>query len=157
MGKVLYTGFKSENAFEKESPEKLIEQIKKKDTFLFSNDYTLIIHEIDKIMEEEKYDYILMFGQKPLIKKLSIEMICKQKKEYIPTNFPVAFLTPVLEKNNISYKLSQNPGTSYCNFAYYNMLKCVQVRALDTKIIFIHIPYLNHFEQIKEVINLLNQ
>ena len=151
QNKILFTGFKNSSA------ETLLSQISNTccDTFLFTNDYTTIIYETDKIFQQN-YDYIVMLGQKPLIKKLSIELIAKQKKEIIKTNFPVENLIQILKEKDIAYKFSEHPGTSFCNFAYWNMLKCCEINERNEKIIFIHIPYINNFVEEKEIIHLIN-
>lgn len=152
QNKILLTGFKNSSA------EILLSQITSSrcETFLFSNDYTAIIHEIDKIFLN-KYDSIIMLGQKPLIKKCSIELIAKQDKEIMKTNFLVELLIEKFKENHITYQISENPGTSYCNFVYWNMLKCYEVNQRKEKIIFIHIPYKDNFIEEKEVVNFLNK
>lgn len=157
MEKILFTGFKSKNKWEKNSSEKLMEQIKKQDTFLFFNDYTRIIYEIDEIMAKGPYDYIIMFGQKPALKRLSLEMTCKCKNEILKTNFKVDELIKILNKRKIMYKISHAIGSSYCNFAYYNLLKCMQVNKIPTKVLFIHIPFLSNFIEMDKLVDLLNK
>ncbi len=98
-----------------------------------------------------------MFGQKLLIKNLAIEVMCKQKTNFLKTNFPLKKLLAILEKNKISYIISQNPGTSYCNFAYYYVLKYLEARKIDTKVIFIHILYEKNFTEFDALVALLNQ
>ncbi len=152
--KILLTGFKSiKNGLN--SSETLINSILGNyDKFLFTNDYSTIIYEIDELLKDNKYDYIIMFGQKPLIKNLRIELICKKEKEILKTNFNIEKIEIYLKKNNIDYKLSENPGTSYCNFVYYNMLKYIKTRGFRGKAIFVHIPFLNNFREYDRFVNL---
>ena len=151
QNRMLLTGFKNS------SSKDLLDRISTNyDKFLFTNDYTKIYDEIDKLFMTKKYDYVIMFGQKPLIKRLSIELIGKQQDKIVETTFSLEPLTDILEKNNIDYKLSKNPRTSYCNFAYYNVLKCLEAREMNTKVIFIHIPFKDNFIQMKEFIKLIN-
>ena len=98
-----------------------------------------------------------MFGQKPLIKSLAIEMICKQKKDFLRTNFPLEKLLTIFDNHLITYKISQNPEISYCNFAYYNVLKCLEARRIDTKELFIHVPFIENFEEFERIVELFNQ
>ncbi len=150
QNKVLLTGFK------KSSSKDLLNKISDYyDKFLFSNNYTTIIKEMSGLLDRKKYDYVIMFGQKPLTKKLSIELIGKQKDKTVETTFCVEKLTKVLEENQIDYRLSENPGTSYCNFVYYNVLK--RLEESDTKAIFIHIPYKNNFVQMEDLTKMFNQ
>lgn len=156
MKRILVTGFKS-GRNELNSSEVLLKKLVGCDTFLFSNDYTKIYHEVSAIIFENPYDIVLMFGQKPLLKRLAIEVQSKQKKEFLKTNFPLDSFVEELEQNQILYKISESPGTSYCNFAYYNLMKGSSVNGLDTKILFIHVPFLENFVQKEEFICFLNQ
>lgn len=156
--RIIFIGFKKAHKNDVSSSAILLDKISNKyEKFLFTNDYTTIIDEIDKLFLKEKYDYVIMFGQKPLIKRLSIEVICKQKKNILETNFPLKNLLNVLEENNITYKISKNPGTSYCNFAYYNVIKCLRVRDMHTKVIFIHVPYKENFVELDSFVKVINQ
>ena len=155
QNKILLTGFKKAFEGDTNSSKDLLDQISSHyDKFLFTNDYSTIIEEIDKLFSTKQYDYVIMFGQKPLIKRLSIELIGKQKTKTVETTFPLKKLTDILEKNHIDYKLSQHPGTSYCNFAYYHVLK--HLEEIKTKVVFIHIPYTKNFKQMKKVIDVIN-
>lgn len=158
QSRILFTGFKKPYKNGESSSAFLLDKISDEyDKFLFTNDYTTIIYEIDELFEKEKYDYVIMFGQKPLIKRLSIEVKCKKKKEVLETNFPLKKLLTILDEKNIAYKISENPGVSYCNFAYYNTLKCLQVRGYKTKVIFIHVPFIDNFVELEKFIKIVNQ
>lgn len=112
--RILVTGFKGEE----NSSRVFLEQLSKEyiEPFLFSNDYTLIYDEIDGLFPDKKYDYVFMFGQKPVLGQLSLELKCRCK----------------------------------------NALKCLEARELDTKVIFIHIPYLEKFEEMEKVVSFFN-
>lgn len=156
--RILFTGFQKPYKNGENSSDLLLDKISDEyDKFLFTNDYTTIIYEIDALFEKEKYDYVIMFGQKPLIKRLSIEVKCKKKKEILETNFPFQKLLTILDENSISYKISENPGVSYCNFAYYNALKCLEVRGYKTKVIFIHVPFIENFVELEKFVKIINQ
>lgn len=155
QNRILLTGFKDVS---KNSSAMLLNRISDKySKFLFTNDYTTIIDEIDSLFETKKYDYVIMFGQKPLMKSLAIEMICKQKKDFLRTNFPLEKLLTIFDNHLITYKISQNPGISYCNFAYYNVLKCLEARKIDTKVLFIHVPFIENSEEFERIVELFNQ
>ena len=49
-------------------------------------------------------------------------------------------------------KLSQNPGTSYCNNLYFNALKYIKENNLNTKMLFIHVPMLKNISDIDVLI-----
>lgn len=155
QSKVLLTGYKNGSRYDRSTSKMLIEKIINYDTFLFSNDFNKIIEEV-KSVASKNYDYILMFGHKPIIKKLLVEVECSIGNDYKFTNFPLKIILNLFKSNNIDYKLSETPGNSYCNFAYYQMLKYIEENELGTKVIFIHIPYKDNFIQFDEVVNVLN-
>lgn len=156
--RILFIGFKKAYKNDVSSSAILLDKISDEyEKFLFTNDYTTIIDEIDKLFLKEKYDYVIMFGQKPIIKRLAIETKCKKKKEIVETNFPLKSLLNVLDENDVAYKISENPGTSYCNFAYYNVLKCLEAREHQTKVIFIHVPYKDNFVEFEKFIKVINK
>lgn len=152
--RILVTGFKGEE----NSSRVFLEQLSKEyiEPFLFSNDYTLIYDEIDGLFPDKKYDYVFMFGQKPVLGQLSLELKCRCKKQVMYTNFLVESLKNALDCCSIKYRFSESPGTSYCNFLYWNALKCLEARELDTKVLFIHIPYLEKFEEMEKVVSFFN-
>ncbi|MBP3577025.1 MAG: hypothetical protein J6K15_02835, partial [Lachnospiraceae bacterium] len=46
-----------------------------------------------------------------------------------------------LEQNGLSVKISDNAGTSYCNELYWNGLRYILEKKLDTKMVFLHVPF----------------
>lgn len=152
--KILYTGYQKIRKNDVSSSLLLLEKVDKNKTFLFTNDFDKIIEEVNVLLNEF-YDKIIMFGQKPLIKDLRIEKRAFLDDEILYTNFDLNELECLLKDYNISYKFSENPGNSYCNYAYYQMLKIIKKRHLKTKVIFIHIPYIDKFNEIDKVVNLL--
>ena len=150
QNKILLTGFKA-TRFDKSASKVFLEQINNYDKYLFSNNYDNINREI-KLLQLEKYDYVFMFGQKPVIKRLTIEIDAK-KDNILNTNFQVEAFIEELINNNISYRLSHNPGNSYCNHAYYKVLEFIKANNLKTKVIFIHIPYIKNFVEMNKCIS----
>lgn len=66
MKKILLTGFKGYN----NSTQNLLSRMNNS-TFYFSNNFNKIKKEINDI-QINQYDYIICFGQKPLIKKYTL-------------------------------------------------------------------------------------
>jgi len=88
------------------------------------------------------YDSILSFGQKPSIKdKIYLETTARNADSCIRTNFEYNKLKDALESNNIPVRISGNAGTSFCNMLYWNGLKYIYNKCLNTKMIFLHIPF----------------
>lgn len=150
--KVLYTGFKKANEHDVSCSLQLIERLDGKNHFLFTNDFDVIQKEVSMILDNY-WDTIIMFGQKPLLKKLSIEMQATIDENVYQTNFDLNILQASLKEHNIAYKLSCSPGNSYCNFAYYQMMRLIREKKLNTRVVFIHIPYLQNFEEMDIVVD----
>lgn len=134
--KILLTAFRGSSA------EKLIKSVNGYKTLILPNDKILDTQKLINAISKEKYDYILSFGQKPVIKdKVHIEMVAKDKEFSITTNFDCEELRKHFNKNGLITKISNNCGTSYCNKLYLNVLKFILQNGMDTKMVFIHIPF----------------
>ena len=101
-------------------------------------------------LEKEKYDYIISFGQKPNIKdKVYIETTGKQGNVCIETKFPWNKLRYLFEEKGLCTAVSHNAGTSFCNQLYYNALQYFRQSNVNTKMIFIHIPFEKNISDMK--------
>ncbi len=132
---ILMTGFGGT------SSELLVKKASYKSLILPSNkivDSQLLIEEI----RLRKYDYIFSFGQKPNIKdKLYIETTARNMAKRLDTNLEYDKLVNAFDKNKLPVHISDNAGTSFCNALYWNGLNYIYNRGIDTKMIFIHIPF----------------
>ena len=132
---ILLTGFQGT------SSELLVKGAKHRSTILPSNkvvDSQLLIEEISL----RRYDYIFSFGQKPNIKdKLYVETTARSMAERLNTNMEYAKLKSAFEANNLTVQISDNAGTSFCNALYWNGLNYIYNKGMDTKILFLHIPF----------------
>lgn len=132
---ILLTGFGGT------SSELLVKKANYKSLILPSNkivDSQLLIEEI----RLRKYDYIISFGQKPNIKdKLYIETTARNMAKRLDTSLEYNKLKTVFENNKLSVHISDNAGTSFCNALYWNGLNHIYNNGMDTKMIFIHIPF----------------
>lgn len=154
--KVLLTGYQGGKG-DLSTTETLLDKVSIDcDKFLFTNDFDSIKEEVAELILKD-YDYIIMFGQKPVIKNLSVEIECFFNNEYEYTNFPLRMILNPLKKYNIDYEVKESPGNSYCNFAYYQVLKQVESHKLKTKVIFIHVPHLKNFVEFDKVVNMINE
>ncbi len=123
------------------------------------NEYPQIILPNDKIrdselviaaLEQENYDYIISFGQKPNIRdKVYVETMGKQGAVCIETSFPWNRLRHLCQERGLSIVISTNAGTSFCNQLYYNGLQYIQQNDINTKMIFIHIPFEKNISDMK--------
>ena len=132
---ILLTGFQGT------SSELLVKRAKHRSIILPSNkvvDSQLLIEEISL----RKYDYIFSFGQKPNIKdKLYVETTARNMTERLNTNMEYARLKIAFEANNLTVQISNNAGTSFCNALYWNGLNYIYNKSMDTKMLFLHIPF----------------
>ncbi len=152
--KILFTGFKKANARDLNSTVFLLETLPKKNYFLFTNDFDCIKREVEELFKE-KWDKIVMFGQKPVVKSLRVERCARLGDEVMQTNCDLLKIESLLNSNDIAFKWSDNPGNFYCNYAYFQVLKMIELKELKTEVIFIHIPYLDNFVQMDKLRRLL--
>lgn len=93
-------------------------------------------------LQQEQFDYVISLGQRPNIKdKVHIETRACKGDLSIETNFDYEKLKCIFEQAGLSAKLSCNAGTSFCNELYWNGLRYINESQLNTKMVFIHVPY----------------
>lgn len=132
-------------AFRDSSAELLITRTKSYRTLLLSNDRVKDSEELIDAVLVEKTDYIISFGQKPNIRnKVHIETTAKDSDLLFNTDFDCDRLKCLFEQNGVISKISHNAGTSFCNQLYLNVLKYIFQNSMDTKMVFIHIPFIKN-------------
>lgn len=132
-------------AFQCSSAELLIKDTKKYSTLMLPNDRIKDSEKLISAILNKKPDYIVSFGQRPNIKnKIYIETTAKDREILINTNFDCGRLKSLFEQNGIIAKISHNAGTSFCNQLYLNVLKYIFQNNIDTKMVFIHIPFMKN-------------
>ena len=115
------------------------------------NDFPVLVLPNDKVRDSElliatlsetHFDFVLSFGQRPNIKgKVHIETTARDGKVCLDTVFDCERLRLLFEQNGIEAKLSHNAGTSFCNKLYWNGLKYIEEHELETRMVFIHVPF----------------
>ena len=101
-------------------------------------DSELLIDEL----QQEQFDYIISLGQRPNIKdKVHIETTARKDGNALITVFEYERLKCCLEQNGLPVKISDNAGTSYCNELYWNGLRYILEKKLDTQMVFLHVPF----------------
>ncbi|MBR6537884.1 MAG: hypothetical protein IKT67_11875 [Lachnospiraceae bacterium] len=118
------------------------------------NDFSVVILPNDKVRDSEiliktlsgtHFDYVLSFGQRPSIKdKVHIETTARDGELRRDTAFDGEKLRLLFEQNDIPTKLSHNAGTSFCNCLYWGVLKFIEEKELDTKMVFVHVPFIKN-------------
>ncbi len=148
-------------AFRNTSSEKLIGQIVNKKTVILPNDKEKDSEVVNNILSDGKYQYVICLGQKPIMKdKVAIETTAKCGDISIYTSFPYIELKSILEESGIEVKISHNAGTSYCNCLYYNCMRYLEQKEINTKVIFLHIPMLKNITDsvfFQRLIHVLNE
>lgn len=152
-------------AFKNTSSEKLIKALKKYDILILENDREMSVNQLICRLSEKKYDFILAFGQRPLIKdKIHFESTARDKNggKY-STDFSIDKALQICKEIGLTAKCSDNAGTSFCNNLYYRGLEYISSNSLKTKMCFVHIPFdknIRDFDvfvkDIQELINRLN-
>lgn len=153
-------------AFKNTSSEKLIKALKKYDILILENDREMSVNQLICRLSEKKYDFILAFGQRPLIKdKIHFESTARDKAggKYL-TDFDIEKALKICGEIGINAKRSDNAGTSYCNNVYYHVMKYILLNSPKTQMCFVHIPFernISDFDvfvkQIQMLLNKLNQ
>lgn len=132
-------------AFKNTSSEALVKSISGYDPLILENDREKSVKQLEQALQKEEYRYIFSFGQRPLIKdKIHIEDKAAVNGEMLKTSFDMEKLKKAFEKYEIAARLSHNSGTSYCNNIYYHGMKMIAEKSLNTKMVFIHIPYIKN-------------
>lgn len=90
----------------------------------------------------EKYDAIVMFGQKTVLKnKVSVERRAALNGERLCPDFDFEGIQNFFA-DRYPLKFSDNAGTSYCNHLYYHAIK--ELSETNKKLVFIHVPMLKN-------------
>ena len=127
------------------SAELLIKSVKKYETLFLPNDKVKDSEKLIDVITNERFDYVISFGQRSNIKdKVHIETTAKDGEFYINTNFDFDRLKALIEENGVISKISHNAGTSFCNKLYLKGLQYISQNNLDTKMVFIHIPFMKN-------------
>ena len=121
---------------------------------------------LKEMLNDSKPDYLVMFGYYPEAMSFEIERVAINEKgtsqngksplvdndgksprgkisngpESYEATFPVHELKEAFDKYKIPYKESTWPGTFVCNHCFYNALREIEQKSLQTQVAFIHIP-----------------
>ncbi|MBO5166902.1 MAG: hypothetical protein IJ405_02155 [Lachnospiraceae bacterium] len=132
-------------AFCNSSAEVLVKNVKNYEILILPNDKIKDSEKLIGVISSGKFDYVISFGQRPNIKdKVHIETTAKDGEYQIVTNFDCESLNLLFTRTGMISKISHNAGTSYCNALYLNVLRYISTNALETKMVFVHIPYENN-------------
>lgn len=132
-------------AFRGSSAESLIRDKKNFETLFLPNDKIEDSKKLIDTISSKKFDYVISFGQRPNIKdKVHIETTAREGDFHIDTGFDCDGFKRLFDQNGLISKISHNAGTSFCNRLYLNGLKYIVKNDLDTKMVFVHIPFMKN-------------
>jgi len=105
-------------------------------------------------LQQEQFDYVISLGQRPNIKdKVHIETSARKGGDVLVTAFECERLKRCLEQNGLPVKISDNAGTSYCNELYWNGLRYILEKKLDTQMVFLHVPFEKNILDLKQFVD----
>lgn len=134
--RILLTGFYHTSA------EELILSAYGCDTLLLPSDKKKDGRLLVTQLVNKQYDLVICVGQRPNIKnKVHIETSARENGIVIRTTFDCEKLADLFKEHGLHAKISHNAGTSYCNALYWNGLQFIAENHLDTRIVFVHIPF----------------
>ena len=127
------------------SAEWLIKDAERYKTLFLPNDKIRDSEKLINTIINEKFAYVLSFGQRPNIRdKVHIETTARDAESAIVTDFDCRKLKDIFEQNGIVSKISHNAGTSFCNQLYFNGLRYISQNSLELKMVFVHIPFMKN-------------
>lgn len=148
--KMLLAGFKGDNNSASVLLGKMYPEHTVKKLYL-ENDFSICKGQIEQSLRIENYDYIIAFGQKPVIKAIYIETIGRGIVGEHITAFNYSGLKAHLEGNGYRVKISDNAGNYLCNHIYFSGMDYIAKNGLSTQMIFIHLPYLKNIRDINQM------
>lgn len=151
--KILYTAFYGN----KNSSKVLLDHLRvdEKDKLYLRNSFTTCVNQFYERLARHNYDLILSFGQGDKnLDHIKIEIIGRKDKEALSTNYNYHTIIKRLAKQKIKYSISDNAGNYLCNHIYYYGLKYIKENKRKTEMLFIHIPPLEHIQDIKTIADL---
>ena len=134
-------------SFRDTSSELLLKEFNEFPVLVLPNDKVRDSELLIEMLSKTHYDYVLSFGQRPNIKdKVHIETTAREGEVCLDTVFDCERLRLLFEQNGIQAKLSHNAGTSFCNKLYWNGLKYIEEHELETKMVFVHVPFVKNIK-----------
>lgn len=145
--KILIAGFEGED----NSAKILLDNIKNnwnEDILYLKNDFEISSNQIEEKLLN-KYDIVLIFGQKPNTKEVYLEEDAIINGIKLVTDYHYDMLKEKLEDNNYKVLSSYDAGKYLCNNVFFRALNFKQKNNLKSKIGFIHIPDINNIKNIQ--------
>ena len=145
--KILVCGFNGKN----NSSEILLDKISTEKKIYLVNSFVTSVKQLINEISINSYDYIILIGQKPKVKKLYFETQGKIKEDIIISQYNIKDIETHFKKFDHEVSISNNAGNYLCNNIYYHCLKYIKTEKLDTKAIFFHIPSIKNINNIEKL------
>lgn len=156
--KYLFTGFEDNNNSSKQMAKQLGKLVRDSKVIILTNNKETCVKQLYRVLERNRFEFIIMFGQKPLIKdKIYLERQAKVDGNVRITNFDLCVFTKYLTEHDYVTKESDNAGTSFCNWIYYHAMKYLQEHGFMTKLLFVHIPVMINISNFEKLVTDFNQ
>lgn len=104
--------------------------------------------QLEEVLENEVYDLIITFGQKPQVKTINLEQRACIDGDELRVDYEYNNLKRALNDAGLTVNISNNAGNYLCNHIFYVGLKFIHINKLNTKMIFIHIPSIKNINNI---------
>lgn len=153
MKKILVAGFKGED----NSAKVLLDKIDYRCKLYLENDFDISEKQLEMKLKEEDYDEVIIFGQKPLIKSIYIELIGKRYNKQYCTNYDYNKISEYLELKGYKTNISNDAGNYLCNNIYFYGLDLLNKKYKTVKLIFIHIPTLKNIANIDNMASVFSK
>jgi len=147
FNKILLAGFEGNNNTAKLLLDKLSAG-NHIDKLYLKNNFDACASQITNHMQGNKYDLIIAFGQKPVIKSIYLEKYGIVGEQKYKTEFEYEALKNFLICKGYKVKFSDSAGNYLCNHVYGAGLSYIQQQKIMTKYIFIHIPYIKNLPDV---------
>ena len=152
MKKVLLAGFAGEDNASKVVLDKCSLRLEK---LYLDNDFSACEAQI-KSAVNGGYDFILILGQKPVIKSIYIELAGRYSNGALRTDFDYSALENSFAASGYRVRISENAGNYLCNHVYYHALLASRSLRKNVQILFLHIPYLRKMTDIDLLASVLS-
>lgn len=154
--KVLLAGFEGSN----NSAKILLDRLSSKtniEKLYLKNDFDKCAFHITNQIQKNTYEFIIAFGQKPVIKSIYIERFGYVNEQKYKTTFEYDSLKDLLIDNGYKVKLSDNAGNYLCNHVDGTGLSYIEQQKLLTQYLFIHIPYTKNIVNINVLADIIDK
>lgn len=153
--KCLLAGFEGENNSAKILLDKLSSNANTNKLYL-KNNFEKCAFQITAHIQKG-YDFIIAFGQKPIIKSIYIEKSGYVLGRRYVTSFQYESLKEFLVNKKYKVKISDNAGNYLCNHVYGTGLSYIEQQKLTTEYIFIHLPFAKNIIDMDGLANTFNE